>query len=297
MILIADSGSTKTQWFLINQGQKLNFETIGYNPIILSTTEIKRSLGSTFIPQISEYRNKVSKIYFYGAGCSSKLAQTEIKECLSLVFPSCPEIIVKSDLWACIYATCGDEPGLCSILGTGSNACVFDGERILDQLPSLGYVLGDEGSGGQIGKKLLYAFFYRNMPPDLAASFEEAYSLTEDAFVKTLYSTLRPNQFMASFADFAVSNRMHPFIQELLKDCFNSFVEAHVLKLDKEKTLPIHFVGSVAHGFQQELKAVLASHNYKCGKILKSPFPDLLVYHQETQKHNNTIICTRKEKK
>lgn len=278
MILIADSGSTKTQWYLTDGIQKMALETIGYNPIILSTLEIQRSLESTFLPQISKYINKVRKIYFYGAGCASLDAQIKLKSCLSYFFLETVEISVNSDLWASVYATCGAKPGLCCILGTGSNACVFDGKKIIDQLPSLGYILGDEGSGGQIGKHLLRSFFYREMPEELASSFQKTYELKEHTFVKTLYAHLRPNQFLANFADFAVSNRTHPFIQEILSRCFDGFVKAHLLKFKEINYLPIHFVGSVAAGFRSELEKVLAQYQLKVGKILKTPFPDLLEY-------------------
>jgi len=279
MILIADSGSTKTQWYLTNNDQIFTFDTIGYNPIILSTVEIKRSLEGSFIPQVSKYIDKIKTIYFYGAGCSSTLAQSELKSCLSPIFHEGTTISVKSDLWACIYASCGLNKGICSILGTGSNACVYEGGEIVDQLPSLGFILGDEGSGGQIGKRLVYHYFYRELPTHLAQLFEAKYEIEEHQFVKKLYSDLRPNQFLASFANFAVEHRKDSFIQKLLKDCFDSFVKAHLLKFEQAKQLPIHFVGSVAFGFREELEEVMIRHQLRLGKVLKTPFPDLLDYH------------------
>lgn len=255
-------------------------DTIGYNPVNLSTSEISTSLEKNLIPVLDSNPLLVERVYFYGAGCSSFEMQEKMQGILGVLFPNAVEISVMSDLWACIHSSCGQEAGICCILGTGSNACVFDGQKIVGQLPSLGYILGDEGSGNQIGKALLRDFFYGDMPEALSNIFREKYKIEEHDFVKTLYAQSRPNRFLASFALFAAEQRQHPFIQELIKKCFDSFVTTQICKLQPiNAALPLSFVGSIAAGFEAELRELLAKKGFHIKTIQKSPFPGLLQYY------------------
>ncbi len=281
MILIADSGSTKTQWFLTDSVNKpIELITLGFNPVMLSTAEIVSGLEKTLIPQLGKKNKMVRQIFFYGAGCSSADMQEKIKNILLPFFPNCAEISVLSDLWAGIHAGCGKEAGISCILGTGSNACVYDGEKIIGQLPSLGYFLGDEGSGNHIGKELVKAYFYGDMLGDLRKKFKEKFGLEEHNFVKDLYSQSRPNRYLASFALFGADNRESKFIQKIVKNCFELFADVQIRKLQTAEYLPLYFVGSIAKGFENELTAVMESKNYKVADIQKSPFPKLLEYYK-----------------
>ena len=282
MILIADSGSTKTKWILKKSDHQFSeFETIGYNPFILSSEEITQSLNNTLIPKLQDYKETIGEIYFYGAGCSSSEMQNKMKNILSSFFVNATKIEVMSDLWSCIHASCGRNAGICCILGTGSNACVYDGDNIIDQLPSLGFILGDEGSGNQIGKELIKAYFYKNMPEDLLKAFKEKHNLEEHSFVKTLYEHNRPNQYIASFSTFAIDNMGHPFIQQLLADCFDSFIQTQILKLQPDNDpFPLYFIGSIAAAYENILRSVVSKYNFEIKSIQKSPFPSLLDYYQ-----------------
>jgi glucosamine kinase len=279
MKLIADSGSTKTHWYLTKKPQLLEFETIGLNPVVLETTEIERSLREEVLAKIGEAAKEVSEIYFYGAGCSSQQHIGQMKKLLQQAFPNAQQLVVHNDLWASIYATCADQAGICCILGTGSNACVYNGEKIVDQLPSLGYILGDEGSGNQIGKSLLQAYFYREMPTEIEQAFQAKYQLEEHQFVQQLYTSQRPNRFLASYAQFAAEHQEDEFIQELLFGCFEEFVALQLLKFKQAERYPIHFIGSIAAAFEEELSYVLETYQLNKGIVLKSPFPKLLDYH------------------
>lgn len=280
MKLIADSGSTKTHWYLTKKNILGEFETIGLNPVVLETTEIARSLKEDVLPKMQHQENLVTAVYFYGAGCSSSLHIQQMQESLQAIFPKAKEIQVRNDLWASIYACCSNQPGIACILGTGSNASVFDGQKIVDRLPSLGYMLGDEGSGNQIGKSLLRSFFYREMPTALAADFQKVYALEEHDFVQKLYDSARPNRLLASYAKFASKHRQQPFIQQLLENCFENFLQKQLLKFSNYQHYPIHFIGSIAAAFEDELTKVLRKYQLNKGIVLKSPFPRLLNYHQ-----------------
>ena len=281
MILIADSGSTKTQWFLLDNFKPLfETETIGFNPVNLSADEIINEMQTCLFPLLDKRVGEVKSIYFYGAGCSSAEMQEKMIAIFEKNFVSASEISVMSDLWACIHASCGKNSGISCILGTGSNACVYDGKEIINRLPSLGFILGDEGSGNHIGRQLLQSFFYGEMPEILSEIFRNRYQLNEDDFVKVLYSQNRPNRFLASFAPFASEYRDEPFIRNLLEYCFDTFFRLQICKLQPEdENLPLYFVGSIASVFEKEIREVASRYNFTVVSIIKSPFPSLLNYY------------------
>ncbi len=286
MILIADSGSTKTEWYLMQGGQFRSFRSSGYNPVLLTTNELESSLTQQLLPQIGE-EELVEKIFYYGAGCSSVQAQIKVRSVLMQCFKKAKQVEVQSDLWASVRACCGKSSGIACILGTGSNACIFDGQKITDRLPSLGYLLGDEGSGKHIGSRLLRDYFYADMPTHLSQDFAQCYALTEDEFVRQLYEQVRPNRFLASFVEFALRHRHDEYIQTLVRDCFRKFIRLQLLRLSQAQALlPVHFVGSIAAGFEEELIGCLAEQAISVGKIMASPFPALLYYHVENSTGN-----------
>ncbi|MCP4440295.1 MAG: hypothetical protein GY810_15225 [Aureispira sp.] len=279
MILIADSGSTKTIWYLTNGQEYTIYHTKGYNPFLLSTAEIEGSLKKDLFPQLNISVDQVQQIHFYGAGCGS----VETQECVRNLLKKCFSnalVNVHNDLLGTARATCQNNAGLCCILGTGSNACVFDGNQIIDNTVSLGYILGDEGSGANIGKLLIQSFFYKKLPAELTKAFEQKYKLSRGPFLTRLFKGNMPNQYLASFSLFCAEKIEHLFIQELVGQAFDSFIQEHVLPfLKKYPDLVVHFSGSVAYGYQEILRKRLTPYNIRLGKIIKAPFPDLLDYH------------------
>lgn len=275
MKLIADSGSTKTDWYLIKDKQLLRYKTQGYNPYYCTTEEVKKSLSVELLDKVEA--RTIESLSFYGAGCANALTQKVLLDALEPTFVNA-SISLGDDLLAAARATAGHAAGICCILGTGSNSCSYNGKEIEDKIPSLGYILGDEGAGVFLGRQLVTAYFYREMPMDLARKMEKAYEMDKHLIISGLLNEKKPNRLLASYALFASEHQEHPFIQELLVACFDAFVVRHILKYPNARQVPIHFIGSIAFGFQAVLKRVLEKHHLEAGKIFKSPFPTLLDY-------------------
>lgn len=279
MVLIADSGSTKTDWNALNQTEVLqNVQTVGFNPMYQETEDIFEELSKSLLPNLND--KNPSAIYFYGAGCSSPERNKKVSDALELLFPG-SEIHVDHDLLSAARALCGHNPGIACILGTGSNTCLYDGAQITDNVPSLGFLLGDEGSGAYLGKLLMRAYFYREMPEELAQSLKNTYNITKDEFLDTVYSAEVPSRYMATFAKFAHDKRKHPFIKELIYTNFENFFERHVLKYKGHMELPVNFVGSIAFYFSENLKVAAQKYGLRIETIIQSPSEGLIKYHQE----------------
>jgi glucosamine kinase len=273
MKLLADSGSTNTVWYLIDAEKVSKFKTQGYNPYYFNSQEVRESIeleleGKFDFMQIKE-------LSFYGSGCANDITGDIILKALSALFPAA-SISLGDDLIAAARATAGHNKGICCILGTGSNSCFYDGEVIALKIPSLGYILGDEGAGSSIGKALISSYFYKEMPSDLAHLLEAFYPMDKHEIITDLFKHKNPNRFLASFAMFCSEYKDHPFVRQLISECFNVFLTRHVLKYSNASTLPVHFVGSIAFGFRNILTDTLKRHNLSPGEIIKSPFPDLL---------------------
>ena len=275
MKLVADSGSTKTDWYLVDGNQWTTYTTQGYNPYYCTTAEVQESLEAELLGSLDA--QKVGELYFYGAGCSNTATQAIIMGALGPTF-SRASISLGDDLLAAARATAGRREGICCILGTGSNSCYYNGQIIADKIPSLGYILGDEGAGTHIGKKLIKAYFYREMPPALATELEASFDMDKHLIISSLLDDKNPNRLLASFALFCSKHQEEAFIQQLVSNCFEAFLNRHVLKYPNAHDLPVHFIGSVAFGFKKLLKELLIEHNLNAGKILQSPFPSLLEY-------------------
>ena len=190
------------------------------------------------------------------------------------------EIHVTHDLMAACHAALGHEKGIACILGTGSNSCLYDGEDIVDKAVSLGYLVGDEGSGMHIGREVVRAYFYGFMPEDLRQKFEETYHLELKDFIDKVYHQPLPSRYLATFAKFAGEHQSNPFIKELVKGCFKSFIEAFVLRYDASQSLKVSFVGSVAYHFQEILKESLAEYGLTLGEVMQTPAEGLIKYYQ-----------------
>lgn len=276
-ILIADSGSTKCEWCLIHGGKKKTIETIGISPYFLNASQIESVLLNELLPGIKKF--KVDCIYYYGTGCGSAVNRKMVHSAIKSVFPVA-DIQVTHDLMGAARALCGHHKGIACILGTGSNSCYFDGKKIIKNSPGLGYVLGDEGSGAYLGKKVLQYYLYNTFDEELRYRFDAKYTTHQAEILDNLYKKPLPNRYLASFAIFLAENRGHFMIENILEDGFNDFFFNHLCKYSESWNYPIHFVGSVAYGFRDVIKELTSSYEFEPGKILKKPMDGLIEYHR-----------------
>lgn len=277
-ILIADSGATKTHWKLIGINDSEDFYTAGISPFYLSVEEIIALLKDSLPVTLTE--KKIDCIFYYGTGCSQPDKIALVHEALQHVF-NANIIAVEHDLLAAARATCGNEKGITCILGTGSNSCLFNGNEIEDNIPSLGFILGDEGSGAWFGRKLLQAYYYRELPEDLKNAFEQDFPFSKELILENVYGTKTPNAYVATFMPFLTNNQEHFYIHHLLLNGFTEFLQRMVLKYQNALSLPIHFIGSVAYLNQAVLLTALQKCNLKSGNIIKDPMQGLVHYHQQ----------------
>ncbi|RNI32595.1 N-acetylglucosamine kinase [Rufibacter immobilis] len=279
MILIADSGSTKTAWRLLDAGGIVGqAHTVGINPYYQDTPEIAQMLRESLVPQLSG--EAPQEVYFYGAGCSAKDKQAIVAAALAELFPHA-DVQVHHDLEAVARALCGHEEGIACILGTGSNSCLYDGEKIVQNHPNLGFILGDEGSGGYMGKRLVQAFLNQELPADLHQAFMDRYHTNRDEIVDHVYRKPYPNRYMAAYARFLSDHRQHPFIYQLISQCFADFFKVNVTKYPAYQQKKTHFVGSIAYYFDDILRTVAKEHHITVGHILENPIAGLALYHQQ----------------
>ncbi len=278
MVAIVDSGSTKSDWVILDDFKKvfLKTETIGFNPNFISRELIVPEIESN--TSLTTVKNSIKKIYFYGSGCGVQQNCDTIIHELSRVFTHA-EIIVKEDLTAAAYAAYRGTPAIVCILGTGSNSCYFDGENIKIQLPSLGFLVGDEGSGSAIGKQLVRRFFMQKLPQDLSSAFEETYNLTVDEALKNMYHTTRPNAYLADFNKFVVERRDHPYLQKMVFDEMLTFFDYQVLPYKEAASAEINFIGSIAYYYEDILRAAAAELQLNVGQIVQKPIESLVSYH------------------
>lgn len=257
-----------------------SFSMQGLNPYIITEKDMIRVLetqGSDFIERAA----KVSEVYFFGAGCSSPDKRETVSNALSKFFPDA-FITVESDILASAYATCGNKPGLTCVLGTGSNISYFDGENVHPGNFGLGYILGDEGSGVAIGKRLITDFLYGRMPQYIHEIFQEVYQLNKETVIKNTYQKPAANTYFASFVHFISQVRKSDYAQKILNENFEEFITTNILSYAQYKKLPVHFVGSIAWHFTDELKAQCEKHQVQVGIIIKKPIDKLYehVYEQ-----------------
>ncbi|MDF2436659.1 MAG: putative N-acetylglucosamine kinase [Bacteroidota bacterium] len=282
MILIADSGSTKTDWRLIdNKNNTYNFHTIGFNPYFQDSTSIARELNTHLEPSISALQldqEKEFNIYFYGAGCSSTEKCDIVKTAISEVFPNA-DIFVEHDLLAAARALCGNTEGIAAIMGTGSNSCYYDGNKIAANVSSLGYILGDEGSGAYIGKHFIQDYLNKELPAKIADSFDATYNLSKEKILNAVYKEPMPSRFLASFSKFINQNKHEEYFKDLVKFNFNQFFVKHICKYDNHQKVHLSCVGSVAFHYRDTLQEVANSKGVQLNKVIDSPITDLTKFH------------------
>lgn len=276
-ILIADSGSTKTTWCLLDKGKKKKIQTQGLSPYFLTTTEMEAIVTKELLPKLKEVKPKA--VHFYGTGCKLADKKRIVKAALRKIW-SKAELEVEHDLMGAARALCGKEKGVACILGTGSNSCYFNGNRIIKNSPGLGYVLGDEGSGAYLGKKVVQYFLYNTFEPDLMDRFRAKYPEADSAgILDAVYRQPMPNRYLAGFTHFLAENRGHYMIENIIEDGFNDFIFQHLFKYRETWTTPVHFTGSVAYGFRDVLVEMCKAFEIQTGKILKEPMDGLIQFH------------------
>tara|TARA_R110002020_G_scaffold459424_1_gene677420 strand:+ start:4364 stop:5227 length:864 start_codon:yes stop_codon:yes gene_type:complete len=282
MILVVDSGSTKTDWIALNEEGEQIFQTqtLGLNPQVLSAEILNERIINNY--ELYKHRHEASHVFFYGAGCGTLKPRELIKDIFKDFFDKAEVIEIKEDTYAALYATTKKgESGIVCIIGTGSNCSFYDGENIEQKVTSLGYILMDDGSGNYYGRQLLRDFHFNKIPQDLAYEFAKQFDLTAESIKNHLYKKPNPNTYLAQFARFLITNKDHEYCQTLIKKGLRLFIDHQVLQFKQAKEVPVHFVGSIAFYLQDELKELFAEeYDLKIGKILKRPIEGLVAYHK-----------------
>lgn len=280
MIAIVDGGSTKCDWVILeNDGTEvLKTETVGFNPNIIKpeliTIEIEKNQA------LIKFKDYLENIFFYGSGCGTPENKLIVEREIQKVFTTA-EIKVKEDLLAAAYAAYRGTPAIVCILGTGSNACYFDGENVKTELPSLGFLIGDEGSGSALGKQLVRHYFMKKLPPDLHQQFTEIYQLKIDDLIKNMYHNPRANAYMADFTRFIVDRKTHPYFQNFIYKELKNFLEFQVMPYEECRNCEVNFIGSVAYFFEDSLRAAAADFHFKIGTVVQKPIESLVNYHRD----------------
>jgi glucosamine kinase len=278
MILIAESGSTKCDWVLIDQkGREIErWHTMGFNPYFHSADVVAETLSNT--KGLNLWADRIAQTWFYGAGCSSADLKAIIRNGLDRVFINADNH-VDHDLVAAAYALYDGKPLVACILGTGSNSGYFNGEEVTEEVPALAYILGDEGSASYIGKRLIADFLYKRLPPDLYKDFARNYHITKDEVVERVYNQPYANVYLANFGPFAGKHKDHPYIIEIVREGVRKFIDVHVLCYEHAKTAQVSFVGSVAKAFEDIIKEELTVSGLEFGRVLAKPVNRLIDYH------------------
>jgi len=279
-LLIADSGSTKTDWTLI-QGDKviIQIKTIGFNPYFQNKDEISLEILNNLKPQLLTFLPKIEEVHYYGAGCSTP-ENCKLVEDAILITLSVPKIFVSHDLLAAARALCKREWGIAAILGTGSNSCLYNGSQILENVPSTGYLWSDYGGGSQIGKNFIKAYFEDELPADLKSAFEkEGYN--REVILQNVYKQSVPGRYLATVSNFTLKHINHPAVIKVLEACFDSFFIQQINKYSDSKKHKVHTVGSIGFFYKDFIARIAKKHGYQMGNVIRSPIEGLVAYHSK----------------
>jgi N-acetylglucosamine kinase-like BadF-type ATPase len=276
--LIADSGSTKAEWCLLEGGKKKIIFTQGISPYFLNTNQIAELLARELVPNLQ--RKKPAELYYYGTGCMDPKNVRLVKKAIQQVFPDV-YAEVTHDLMGAARALCGREKGIACILGTGANSCYFNGKRIVKNSPGLGFILGDEGSGAYLGRRVIQYYLYKTFDEDLNARFESKYGETQASILESVYKKPLPNRYLASFSLFLTENRGHYMIENIIEDGLNDFFFVHICKYRESWTKPIHFTGGVAFAYRDVIAELCKGYELQLGKIIRNPMEGLIQYHNK----------------
>ena len=274
--LIADSGATKCEWCLIANGKKKKLLTTGISPYFLNEEQIYLLLQKQLVPKLKDA--VINEVHFYGTGLSNQNNVELLKAVLKKTFKKA-KISVETDLMAAARALCGREKGIACILGTGSNSCFYNGRKMIKNSPGIGYILGDEGSGAYLGKKVIQHYLYQTFDEELMTSFEKRFLTSPIEILENVYKKPMANRYLASFAIFLAENRGHYMIENIIEDGLNEFFFTHIYKYKESWTHPINFIGSIAYGFKDILQELCNGYELELGKVMKAPMKGLIVYH------------------
>ena len=281
MILIVDSGATKSDWIALDEkgNQLFLTQTLGLSPEVLTRPVIEDRLANNF--ELSKNKVDVSRLYFYGAGCGTERMKIFLKEIFVDFFPNA-KTEIREDTYAAIYSTTKiGHQGIVSILGTGSNCSYYDGRQLFQKVTSLGYIPMDDGSGNFFGRKLIRDYYFHKMPQDLGIKFAKEYDLEADVIKEHLYKQPNPNTYLATFARFMIENKDHPYCKGVIDKGFQQFVNNYIMQFELATKVPVHFVGSIAHYLKDELTAVLERNDLVVGVIRQRPIEGLVQFHRE----------------
>ena len=279
MIVVADSGSTKTDWVIINEyGEKVqSIRTIGFNPYFQTSDFIYQTLDKAF-ESFSNLLEMVTEVNYYGAGCSSEDKNEIVEYALSKLFINA-DIYVEHDMVAASRATLDDNPGIACIIGTGANTCVWNGFDILANIPSHGYIFGDEGSGSYLGIELLNVYLSGEMSNEIKQSFDNEFNISEDDILNRVYKGVNPNVYLASFASFYSKHKNNNMLSSIIENGFDLFFRTRVIKYDNYQSYKLGFVGSIAYHFRDILAKVAKKYDMEIANIAKCPIDNLVAYH------------------
>ncbi|MEZ4971046.1 MAG: N-acetylglucosamine kinase [Flavobacteriaceae bacterium] len=280
MILIVDSGATKSDWIALDgKGNQLFMtQTLGLSPEVLTRPVIEDRLANNF--ELSKNRKDVTHLYFYGAGCGTDRMKKFLTEIFNEFFPNA-KAEVKEDTYAAIFATTKiGQQGIVCILGTGSNCSYYDGENLHQKVTSLGYIPMDDGSGNFFGRKLIRDYYFNKIPKDLATKFAKEYNLDADVIKENLYKQPNPNTYLATFARFIVENKNHPYCRGVIDKGFQQFVNNYIMQFELATKVPVSFVGSIAYYLREELATVVERNDLILGVIRQKPIDGLVEFHK-----------------
>jgi glucosamine kinase len=278
-ILIADSGSTKCEWCVVDKGKvKKTVFTLGISPYFLNSQQIEALVRKDLYPEVNRF--SFDAVFYYGTGCKNPANRTMVRKALKKVFPAA-SIEVDHDLMGAARSVCKSGKGIACILGTGSNSCYYNGKKIVKNSPGLGFILGDEGSGAYLGKKVLQYSLYKTFDEELQYRFNEKFNLTEVEILDKVYKQPLPNRFLASFTLFLAENRGHFMVENIIEDGLNDFFFQHVCKYNESWKYPIHFVGGVSYGFRDVITELCSSYELELGTILQNPMEGLVEFHKD----------------
>jgi N-acetylglucosamine kinase-like BadF-type ATPase len=287
MYLIVDSGSTKTDWFAIDEKGSVLFstQTLGLNPQVVSSAILTERIINNY--DLFQNRKKVSKLFFYGAGCGIKSTTERIKRVFEEIFVN-SLFNIKEDTYAAVYASAViGVPSIVCILGTGSNCSYFDGKDVHQYITSLGYILMDEASGNFYGKQLIRGYYFNEMPKHLAELFEKEFDLSANTIKENLYRKENPNTYLARFAKFMIAHKNDPYLQEMIHEGLRRFIRHQLFQFDNAKDVPIHFVGSISYFLQDEVNFIIKEFGLTMGNIVKRPIDQLVKYHVNLLENEN----------
>ena len=278
MILIADSGSTKTDWCVVENGQPIQqISTKGINHFFQSEEEISNEIATSLLPQLKT--NALDAVYFYGAGCGFPDKIAMVHRAITKHLQIKREVEVNTDMLAVAHGLCQHEAGIACIMGTGSNSCYYDGKQIVSNVSPLGFILGDEGSGAVLGKLLVGDILKNQMTPELKEKFLKQFGLTPADIIDHVYRKPFPNRFLASLSPFLAQNIDEPCIHALVLGSFKSFLKRNVMQYENFRNSKVHFIGSVAFYYKTILAEAAQEMNIQLGTIIKSPMEGLIKYH------------------